>query len=244
MVKETEWRLGSNVIQLPLTYERVLLAISLDLNNEKDSDGITKIRVLTKGEIEWILFLCKKSRDEFVKYEVKRNKLLNSAYAKTRIDMLMFYEIQIACSLLISYYCCFLLERDLNIRFSENKEDVNAALQQIEELKQALADTRAELAKAQAAAPQEVGNPKLSSAQKAAQARSEKSLEKWKKVFPAMLKVYARCMEEGEKPRQGPDFNVMFNELDAELTDSQMTFFRSCLPEGYADKEGGKPGKV
>ena len=59
-----------------------------------------------------------------------------------------------------------------------------------------------------------------------------------------MMKVYARCMEEGEKPRQRPDFYAMFNELDAELTDSQLAFFRSCLPEGHSDTDGGKPGKV
>lgn len=78
----------------------------------------------------------------------------------------------------------------------------------------------------------------------ASEKRQENILSMWKKVIPAMMKVYHRCMIEGEKPRQGPDFNCMFNELNAELTDTQMAFFRSCLPEGYKDTEGGKPGKV
>ena len=84
----------------------------------------------------------------------------------------------------------------------------------------------------------------VSPTQKAAQAKTEKSLAAWKEVFPAMMKVYARCMEEGEKPRQGPDFYAMFNELDAVLTDTQMRFFRSCLPEGHSDTDGGKCGKA
>ena len=135
---------------------------------------------------------------------------------------------------------------DNGLELSETKFQLTTALQQVEELKQALADTRAELAeaKAQAAALQEVSNPNLTPAQKAARAKSEKSLAAWKEVFPAMMKVYARCMEEGEKPRQRPDFYAMFNELDAELTDSQLAFFRSCLPEGHSDTDGGKPGKV
>ena len=135
---------------------------------------------------------------------------------------------------------------DNGLELSETKFELTAALQRAEAAEQALADTRAELAeaKAQAAAPQEVGSPTLTRAEKAAQAKSEKSLAAWKEVFPVMMKVYARCMEEGEKPRQRPDFYAMFNELDAELTDTQMRFFRSCLPEGHSDTDGGKPGKV
>ncbi|WP_279076666.1 hypothetical protein [Bilophila wadsworthia] len=127
---------------------------------------------------------------------------------------------------------------------TELEAELTIALQRAEVAEQALADTRAELAETKAAALQEVSNPNLTPAQKAAQAKSEKSLAAWKEVFPAMMKVYARCIEEGEKPRQGPDFNAMFNELDAELTDSQLAFFRSCLPEGHSDTDGGKPGKV
>ena len=96
----------------------------------------------------------------------------------------------------------------------------------------------------ESAAQQEGGTPNLTPAQRAAQAKSEKSLAAWKEVFPAMMKVYARCMEEGEKPRQGPDFYAMFNELNVELTDTQFKYFCSCLPKGYKDTEGGKPGKV
>lgn len=85
---------------------------------------------------------------------------------------------------------------------------------------------------------------KDSPAQKASQARSEKALALWKKAIPFMIKVAVRCGAEGKALRQTGDFNAMFNELDAELTDTQMRLFRSSLPEGYADKEGGKSGKV
>ncbi|WP_157134876.1 hypothetical protein [Bilophila sp. 4_1_30] len=96
----------------------------------------------------------------------------------------------------------------------------------------------------ESAAQQEGGTPNLTPAQRAAQAKSEKSLAAWKKVFPAMMQVYHRCMVEGEKPRQAPDFYAMFNELNAELTDTQFKYFCSCLPKEYKDTEGGKPGKV
>ena len=225
MVKETEWRLGDNVIELPLNHERALVGTSLDLDIGKDINGVIKYRRLAEEEIEWLLFLIKKSKSEFERYDTKIRNLRdyihdqNREPTKIQEDLFMFYETQVACSLFVSCKCCFLLERDLRIKFSEGKENFTAALQ-------------------------EVSNPNLTPAQKAAQAKSEKSLAAWKEVFPAMMKVYARCMEEGKKPRQRPDFYAMFNELDAELTDSQLAFFRSCLPEGHSDTDGGKPGKV
>ena len=52
MVKETEWRLGDNVIELPLNHERAVVGTSLDLGIGKDINGLIKYRRLTKEEIE------------------------------------------------------------------------------------------------------------------------------------------------------------------------------------------------
>ena len=85
--------------------------------------------------------------------------------------------------------------------------------------------------------------PVLTSQQKAALAKKENTIERWKLAIDAMIKVAVRCGEEGKKPRQQPEFNAMFNELDAELSDTQMEFFRKCLPDGHIDREGGSRGK-
>ena len=81
--------------------------------------------------------------------------------------------------------------------------------------------------------------PKLTSQQKAALAKQEKTLEGWKPAIDAMIKVAVRCGEEGNKLRQKTDFYAMFNELDAELSDTQMEFFRKSLPDAHTDREGG-----
>lgn len=58
-----------------------------------------------------------------------------------------------------------------------------------------------------------------------------------------MIKVAIQCGKEGEKLRQQPDLNTMFNELDAELTTRQMKFFRQCLPDEHIDRTGGDKRK-
>jgi|GEM_PF-5091775 hypothetical protein len=83
----------------------------------------------------------------------------------------------------------------------------------------------------------------LTPQQKAALAKQEKTLDAWKPAIDAMIKVAVRCGEEGRKPRQQPELNTMFNELDAELTDTQMAFFRKSLPDEHIDREGGTRGK-
>lgn len=124
------------------------------------------------------------------------------------------------------------------------KDKIQAHIDEFESQREENRRRADEAEKQVTAAPQEIVNPNLTPAQRAAQAKSEKHLATWKQVFPAMMKVYHRCMEEGKKPRQKQDFYAMFNELDAELTDSQLAFFRSCLPEGYSDSKGGKYGKI
>lgn len=120
-----------------------------------------------------------------------------------------------------------------DIELADIKAQLAEALQRAENAEQSLAE-----------AQQQLTTSSLSSAQKAAQSKSEKTLMAWKPAIAAMIKVAVRCGAEGKAPRQKPDFYTLFNEIDAELTDTQMAFFRSSLPEGYSDKDGGKPGKV
>lgn len=77
----------------------------------------------------------------------------------------------------------------------------------------------------------------------ASQARQEKTLNAWKPAINAMIKVAVRCGEEGPALRQQPDFNTMFNELDAVLSDTQMELFRKALPDEHIDRTGGLRGK-
>jgi len=77
----------------------------------------------------------------------------------------------------------------------------------------------------------------------ASQARQEKTLNAWKPAIDAMVKVAVRCGEEGKFLRQQPDFNAMFNDIDAELNDAQMIFFRKALPDEHIDRTGGLRGK-
>ena len=78
----------------------------------------------------------------------------------------------------------------------------------------------------------------------ATQARQEKALDSWLPSVGAMIKVAIMCGAEGTKLRQQPDLNAMFNEMDAELTDRQMKFFRKCLPDDHIDRTGGDKRKA
>lgn len=80
--------------------------------------------------------------------------------------------------------------------------------------------------------------------QAATLARQEKTLNAWKPVIDAMIKVAVRCGEEGKFLRQQPDFNAMFNDIDAEINDAQMNLFRKALPDEHIDRTGGPRGKV
>lgn len=79
--------------------------------------------------------------------------------------------------------------------------------------------------------------------QAATLARKEKTLSAWKPAIDAMIKVAVRCGEEGRILRQQPDLNVMFNDLDAVLSDAQMALFRKALPDEHIDRTGGPRGK-
>ena len=73
-------------------------------------------------------------------------------------------------------------------------------------------------------------------------ARQEKTLNAWKPAIDAMIKVAVRCGEEGKSLRQQPDFNIMFNEIDAEINSAQMNLFRKALPDEHIDRTGGPRG--
>lgn len=84
----------------------------------------------------------------------------------------------------------------------------------------------------------------LTSQEKATLKRGENTLEAWKPVVSAMIKIAVRCGAEGPRLRQQPEFNVMFNEIDAEPTTAQTTFFRQCLPDEHIDRVGGERNKT
>lgn len=121
----------------------------------------------------------------------------------------------------------------LETELCEMREELAKALQRAQAAEQALSGT-----------PQQTITDSLSPAQKAAQIKSEKTLIAWKPAIKAMIQVAVRCGAEGKALRQRPDFYDMFYDINATLTDTQMAFFRSSLPEGYSDPEGGKSGKV
>ena len=102
-----------------------------------------------------------------------------------------------------------------------------------------ISDLEAELLEARKVEPST-----LTSQQKASLARQENTLKTWLPAMDAMIKVAVRCGEEGRTLRQQPEFNVMFNDLDAELTDSQIKFFRKSLPDDHIDRTGGNRGKA
>ncbi len=84
----------------------------------------------------------------------------------------------------------------------------------------------------------------MTSQQKAAQARSEKTLAVWKPVMAAMIEIAVTIGKEGPKERQTPDLYVYFNERDVILSSEQMKFFRRALPPAYKDTKGGAVGKI
>lgn len=131
---------------------------------------------------------------------------------------------------------------------TKKMEEEQEYIKRIAELEKQLeeANRRADEAQEKVAEVQQSSLPSFAipPAEKASLVRSEKALAAWKEVIPAMMQAYHHCMVEGEKPRQKQDFYAIFNELDTALTDTQYNFFRSCLPEGHVDREGGKPGKI
>ena len=128
---------------------------------------------------------------------------------------------------------------DATVLLEDAEEEIEKKDARIAELESQPTSSAAELVTTVNAAA-----PSLTPQQKAALARQEKTLNVWKPCIAAMIKVAVRCGEEGRKLRQQPDFNLMFNELDAELNGEQGKFFRESLPDEHIDRLGGARGKT
>lgn len=125
--------------------------------------------------------------------------------------------------------------------YDELKSKLTESLAECGRLSEALEKAQARIAELETAATEP---QPLTPTRAATQARQEKALESWLPSVDAMIKVAIMCGVEGDKLRQQPDLNVMFNELDAVLTDRQMKFFRKCLPDKHIDRAGGDKRKV
>lgn len=70
-------------------------------------------------------------------------------------------------------------------------------------------------------------------------ASQEKTLAAWKAVIPAMCAVYHEYLAEGPRTRTRNEIERDFTKLEAKLSKAQLDFFRSFLPEGHVNKNGG-----
>lgn len=82
-----------------------------------------------------------------------------------------------------------------------------------------------------------VGGPARTGA--ASVASQEKTLAAWKAVIPAMCAVYHKYLAEGPRTRTRNEIERDFTKLEAKLSKAQLDFFRSFLPEGHVNKNGG-----
>lgn len=70
-------------------------------------------------------------------------------------------------------------------------------------------------------------------------ASQEKALATWKAVIPAMCAVYHEYLAEGPRTRTRNEIERDFTRQGAKLSKAQLDFFRSFLPEGHVNKNGG-----
>lgn len=70
-------------------------------------------------------------------------------------------------------------------------------------------------------------------------ASQEKTLAAWKAVIPAMCAVYHEYLAEGPRTRTRNEIERDFTRQGAKLSKAQLDFFRSFLPEGHVNKNGG-----
>jgi hypothetical protein len=143
----------------------------------------------------------------------------------------------------------YVLYKIIDLKETQKKMQLSEAQQRIASLEEENVSLKAQLAESKQeyeALRQSVSTKNeevLTPQRKASAARQEKALNAWKPAICAMIKVAVRCGEEGRRLRQQPDFNMMFNELDAEPSDSQKAFFRACLPDEHIDRTGGARSK-
>lgn len=73
----------------------------------------------------------------------------------------------------------------------------------------------------------------------ASAASQEKNLAAWKAVIPAMCAVYHKYLAEEPRTRTRNEIERDFTRQGAKLSKAQLDFFRSFLPEGHVNKNGG-----
>lgn len=71
--------------------------------------------------------------------------------------------------------------------------------------------------------------------------RQESILKNWQTAFIYMVEIRDLCLKEGPKKRTELQLNQMFEKRCYKITKSQLKFFKSLLPDGYVDREGGAP---
>lgn len=77
----------------------------------------------------------------------------------------------------------------------------------------------------------------------ATEAKQQRTLERWKNATKTMIVIAMECAKETTpQKRTVAEFAKMAARLGGNLSDTQMKFFRSCLPKEYLN-EGGAPSQ-
>ena len=76
---------------------------------------------------------------------------------------------------------------------------------------------------------------------KATQTRQENILKNWQQTFRYMIEIRDLIMKDGPAKRTERQLWKMFEDKGYEISKTQMTYFKTLLPDGYVDREGGAP---
>lgn len=110
---------------------------------------------------------------------------------------------------------------------SESSSNIDKKLhQRIAELEQQLAEKEAQLAEWQAKQDNSQQSKKTDAA---TLARLKKTFQEWKDNLPAMAKVYAQCIGEGEKERTEEEIKRMFAKNGDAISETQLAEFKKAL---------------
>lgn len=71
--------------------------------------------------------------------------------------------------------------------------------------------------------------------------KQEKALAKWQQAFRYMIVIRDQCIDAGPKKRTERELWKMFEAKGYEISKTQMAYFKTLLPDGYVDREGGAP---
>lgn len=66
-------------------------------------------------------------------------------------------------------------------------------------------------------------------------------LKQWQDAFRYMIEIRDLCIKEGKAKRTERTLWAMFEKRGYKVNKTQMRFFKTLLPDGYVDKEGGAP---